>query len=79
MPRNNPATLPEIIEAQQHAQRAAESNKHLSTCPYRPATDERTKFLQLVWARAYREAQAVMRLSTDGEAAHPILAGPGAS
>ena len=63
MPKTQPATLADITTAQRAGQHAAEANQHLSTCPYKPAdsSDEHTRFLQVVWIRAYRETQALLR------------------
>lgn len=62
----SPATVHEIIAAQNQGEQAARSRLHVSNCPYQGA-DERTRFLALMWTRAYRQAQARRRSTTEGE------------
>lgn len=65
--RKTPATVHEIIAAQSQGEQAARSRLHVSNCPYQGANDERTRFLALMWTRAYRQAQARHRSTPEGE------------
>lgn len=59
-----PGTVDETLTAQQQGRRAAAAGQPVSVCPYRldgtetPAEAERTRYLQLMWSRGFRVAQA---------------------
>lgn len=67
LPTHYPAQVGEIVAAQKEGAAAAQANRHVSACPYRVVegmTDqerERAQFLQLMWSRAFRHAQAEAR------------------
>lgn len=73
LPAKYPATVEEIVTAQRQGEEAAVAGRHVSACPYRaedgqaPTEVERAKFLQLMWARAYRHVQAERREAADRE------------
>lgn len=69
-----PATTEEILAEQQAGRETALAGSPVEGCPHRlngretPAEASRTRFLQLMWLRGYRHAQAQMeatRPSTD--------------
>lgn len=61
-PRDLPATVEEVLAAQNAGREAALAGARVSECPYRPnspetgADGERAAFLRLMWSRAYRAA-----------------------
>lgn len=66
--QNYPATLREILAAQDEGAHAVNDNKPPVVCPYR-AMDEKSIFLARMWHRGYRHRQDLIRAatSTNGE------------
>ena len=52
-----PATIPDIMEAQNLGAKAVNANQPVGSCPYRKDDSERGHFLALMWFRAYRARQ----------------------
>lgn len=52
-----PATVPDIMKAQNLGAKAVNRNEPVGACPYGDDRSERGRFLALMWFRAYRARQ----------------------
>lgn len=70
-----PASTEEILDEQQAGRQAALNGTPVSDCPHRlngretAAEAARTRFLQLMWLRGYRHAQAQMEATRPDQSA----------
>lgn len=64
--RHYPATLRQILHAQQEGAQAVNDNQPPVVCPYR-GTGERDVFLAEMWHRGYRHRRALIRAMTSGD------------
>lgn len=64
--RQYPASLQEILDAQQQGAQAVNDNLPPVVCPYR-GTGEQEIFLAAMWHRGYRHRQDIIRASTSGD------------
>lgn len=65
-----PATLPDILRAQNQGYHALMANQPASTCPYK-ADSERGRFLALMWFRGWRTGRERALESAESPAAEP--------
>lgn len=61
--QNYPATLREILAAQNEGAQAVNDNQPPVVCPYR-GTGEQEIFLAAMWHRGYRHRQQLIRAAT---------------
>ena len=66
-----PATLREILAAQDEGAQAVNDNQPPVVCPYR-GMDEREIFLAEMWHRGYRHRQQMIRAATSDDGAAEI-------
>lgn len=76
-----PASTEEILTEQQAGRQAALGGVSMSQCPHRlngqeaAAEAARTRFLQLMWLRGYRHAQAQMQADRPAPEGHTTQGG----
>ena len=64
--RNYPATLREILAAQNEGARAVNDNQPPVVCPYRGMSEQEV-FLAEMWHRGYRHRQQIIRAATSDD------------
>jgi hypothetical protein len=55
------ATVPQIMQAQNQGARAVNDNQPVSSCPYKNTRTDRSRFLAVIWFRAYLARQQQIR------------------